>query len=51
MWKVQDWSPTQVVREINFSHLEAPKTDILTILAARNLNFWEFLTFSSVKFF
>ena len=51
MWKIQDFSVTQILREINFGHFEAQRTDILTILAALNLVFWEFLTFFSVKFF
>ena len=31
MWKFQDFSATQILREINFGHLEAPKTAILTL--------------------
>ena len=31
MWKFQDFSATQILREINFGHFEAPKTAILTV--------------------
>ena len=31
MWKFQDFSAAQILREINFGHLRTPKTDILTI--------------------
>jgi len=31
MWKLQDFSATQILREINFGHVEDPKTAILTI--------------------
>ena len=30
IWKFQDFSATQILREIDFSHFEAPKTAILT---------------------
>ena len=36
MWKFQDFSATQILREINYGHFEAPKTAILTIWAALN---------------
>ena len=36
MWKFQDFSATQILREINFGHLEAPKIAILTISALLN---------------
>ena len=29
MWKFQNFSVTQILREINFGHFEAPKTAIL----------------------
>ena len=51
MWKFQDLSATQILREIKFGHFEAPKTAIFTILAALNFEFLELLTFSHVKFF
>ena len=41
----------KILREIIVSYYEAPKTASLTIWAALNIDFWEFLTFSSVKFF
>ena len=40
MWKFQNISATQILREINFGYLETPKTAILTNWA--NVNF-EFL--------
>ena len=48
MWKFQDFSVIQILREINFGHFEATKTAILTISEALN---FEFLTLSSEKFF
>ena len=42
MWKCHDFSATHILREINFGHLEALKTDILTILEALNFDFWHF---------
>ena len=30
-WKFQDFSATQILREINSGHFEAPKTAILTL--------------------
>ena len=39
MWKFQDFSLTQISREINFGDFEAPKTAILTIWAALNFEF------------
>ena len=37
MWKFLDFSAFQKLYEVNFGHFEAPKTAILTILAALNL--------------
>ena len=37
MWKFQDFSATQILRQINFGHIEAPKTANLTIWAALNV--------------
>ena len=51
MWKFQDFSAIQILREINVGHYEAPQIAILTIWAALNFNFWGLLTFSNVKFF
>ena len=51
MWKCQDFSATQILREINFGHFEASKTGNVAILAALNVKFLEYLTFSNVKFF
>ena len=56
MWKLQDFSVTQILLITNVGHFEAKKTAILTICAYIYvhlwiLNFWELLTFLSVKFF
>ena len=40
MWNFQDFSPTHILREINFGHFEAQKTAILTILEALNFEIW-----------
>ena len=37
--KVKNFSATQILREINFGHFEAPKTVILTTRAALNFEF------------
>ena len=34
MWKFQDFSAIQILREINFGHFEASKTVSMTILTA-----------------
>ena len=39
MWKYQDFSATQILREINFGHFEATKTAILTIWVVLNFEF------------
>ena len=39
MWKFQDLSAIQILREINFGHFEASKTAIWTIWAALNFEF------------
>ena len=39
MWKIQDFSVTQILCEINFGHFEAPKSANLTNSAARNFEF------------
>ena len=39
MWKILDFSPTQILREINFGHFEAQKTAILSIWAALSFEF------------
>ena len=40
MWKFQDFSTTQNLREINFGHFETPKTAILSIWVALNFEFF-----------
>ena len=49
--KISGFFGNQIVREIIFGHFEAPKTAISTIDQLLIFNFWEFLTFSIVKFF
>ena len=39
MWKFQDFSATQILREIDFGHFEAPKPSILINRAAINFGF------------
>ena len=51
MWKIQDFSAAQILREINFGHFDAQKTAILTIWATMNLESVGILIFSSVRFF
>ena len=43
MWKLQDFSTTQILREINFGCVEATKTAILTIWEAVKLEFLDIL--------
>ena len=39
MWKFQDFSATQILREIISGHFQAPKTAILSICAAKSFEF------------
>ena len=50
MWKFQDFSATQILREINFDYFGALKTTVLTNLALLKFDFWKFLTISITKF-
>ena len=45
MWKFQDFSVTQILREINFWDSKNAKLAILTHLEALNFDFQEFLHF------
>ena len=45
MWKFQDFSITQILREINFEESGSVKSAILTHLEAVNFDFYEFLHF------
>ena len=45
MWKFEDFSPTQILREINFGDFKLPKNTILTVLQAQNVYFGEFVQF------
>ena len=49
VWKFKIFSPTQILREINFSIVKSSKTAILTILEALNFDFRENSTFQSVE--
>ena len=51
MWKFQDFSATQILREINFGHFEAPKNASLTILVALNFRFFEIHKVSKIANF
>ena len=42
MWKFQDFSINQILREINFEDSWNAKTAILTHLEAQNFDFYEF---------
>ena len=51
MWKLQDFTVIQILREINHEESGSIKTALFAILAAMNFRFLDiFLTFSSVKF-
>ena len=43
VWKFQNFTATHILREINFGHIEVPKTAILNILAALNFEFLEII--------
>ena len=45
MWKFQNFSVTQILREIKFGGDRASKSAILTNLGARNFNFYHVLEF------
>ena len=47
---MKDFSAIQIFREINFGHLLAPRTAILTIWEAQNYVFLGTFDISSVKF-
>ena len=49
MWKFQESSATQILREINFSHFEATKNGLLTILAGLNFEFWGILEIPKIS--
>ena len=51
MRKLQDFSGTRILREINFGHFEAPKTAILTIWAAVNFEFLGTIDISKCEIF
>ena len=45
MWKFQDFSVTQILREINFGDSKSAKSAILAHLEALNFDFYVFLHF------
>ena len=45
MWKLQEFSVTQILREIKVGESRGPKSAILTYLEALNSTFYEFLHF------
>ena len=50
MWKFQDFSITQILREINFDDSTSAKSAILTHLQVLNFEFYEFCTVLVLKF-
>ena len=42
MWKFQDFSATQILREINFAHFRVSKTVIFAVFEAMNIDFCQF---------
>ena len=51
VWKLQDFSATQILREIKFSNFGVSKIAILPYLVAQNLDIFEFLALSNVLIF
>ena len=51
VWKFQDFSAAQILREINFGHFDAPKTAILTIWVTLNFEFLGTLNIFKCKIF
>ena len=49
MWKFQNFSITQILREIKFGDFGGPKNAILTHLEALNFDLYEFLYFLKAK--
>ena len=47
VWKLQDFSTTQILREINFEDYKSEKSAILTHLEALNFDFNEYLQLTS----
>ena len=45
VWKVQNFSITQILREIKFGDSRSAKSTILTHLESLNFDFYEFLHF------
>ena len=41
VWKIQDFSVTHILREINLENLEVLKTAIFTISKALNIDFYD----------
>ena len=51
MWKFQDFSVTQILREINFRECKSAKFAISTNLESLNFDFYEFLQLLKAKIY
>ena len=53
MWKFQNFSPTQILREINFGESRSSKTAVWAVLGALKIidlvDFYEFLHFLNAE--
>ena len=49
VWKFNDFSIAQILREIKFGDSRSAKSAILTHLEALNLNFYDFFPFRAPK--
>ena len=49
MWKFQDFSATQILRETNFGKCRSSKHAILTVLEALNFDFWKNFIVVNIK--
>ena len=51
VWKFQDFSITQILREINFGDFRTTKSSILTYFEAMNFDFYAFLHFLKAEIY
>ena len=51
MWKIQNFSATQILREIKVGESRVSKLAILAYLEAQNFDFYEFLYFLTTKIY
>ena len=49
VWKFQDFSVTQILREINFGEFKSAQSAVFAILEALNFYFYGFLHFLNIK--